>query len=126
MTRLPAPPPDLFDLHRLETDEPKADEASSLPWTRLALVYMSALGAALLFRFPSWALLGFPLAALVTQSLRPWRWPHRIFSAAVFAAYAAQITSIVVSPAGWGFRFAAAFVLFLAAGFMLGLQMDEF
>jgi hypothetical protein len=123
--RIGAPPPDLFDLRPVEPEEPAPPEASpSLSW-RLALVYLSALGAALLFRFPRWAVLALPLAALATQAVRRLRWPYRIAFAALFAAYAAQISSIVNSPAGWGFRFASAFVLFLAAAFFWGLQTDE-
>jgi hypothetical protein len=129
MARIPpagAPPPDLFDLRPVEPEEPVPPAApSSLSWARLAIVYLAALGAALLFRFPPSAVLALPLAALSAQAVRRLRWPYRFACAAVFAAYAAQISSIVNSPAGWGLRFASAFVLILAAAFFWGLQVDE-
>lgn len=122
-----APPPDLFDLRPVEPEEPAPPEASSsLPWAWLALVYLAALGTALLFHFPTWAVLALPFAALAAQTLRRLLWPYRFASAAVFAAYVAQISSIVVSPAGWGFRFASAFVLLLAAALCWGVRMDGF
>ena len=120
------PAADLFDLPSIEREEPAPSSASSsLPWRWLALVYLAALGGALLFRFPAWAVLALPLAALAAQSVRALRWPYRVASAAVFGAYAAQISSIVVSPAGWGFRFASAFLLFVVVASCWGLQVDD-
>src|SRR2546423_5239217 len=85
------PAADLFDLPSIEQEEmAPSDASSSLPWRWLALVYLAALGGALLFRFPAWAVLVLPLAALAAQSVRGLRWPYRFASAAAFGAYAAQ------------------------------------
>jgi hypothetical protein len=122
------PPParpaaDLFDLPPTGPEELASSGTSSLPWRRLALVYFGALGCALLFRFPTWAVLALPLAALAAQSVRRLRWPYRVASAAVLSAYVAQISSISVSPAGWGFRFASTLVFLVVVAW--GMQIDD-
>lgn len=127
MEQLPSsvrPAADLFDLPPIEPEElAPSGTSSSLPWRRLALVYFGALGGALLFRFPTWALLALPLAALAAQSVRGLRWPYRVASAAVLSAYVAQISSISVSPAGWGFRFASTLVFLVVVAW--GMQVDD-
>jgi hypothetical protein len=98
--------------------------STSLPWTRIVLVAVPALGVALLSHFPPWAILVLPVSALAAQVVRRRRWPYRLAAAAVFAAYAAQLIRIALFP--WAFRFAAAVVLFAAAAFFWGLLLDEF
>lgn len=118
------PAVDLFDMPPIEPEElAPSDTSSSLPWRRLALAYFGALGCALLFRFPTWASLALPFAALAAQSVRGLRWPYRVASAAVFSAYVAQISSISVSPAGWGFRFASTLVFLVVIAW--GMQVDD-
>ena len=124
--RLPpaGPAVDLFDLPPIEPEElAPSGTSSSLPWRRLALVYFGALGVALLFGFPNWAVLALPLGALAAQSVRRLRWPYRVASAAVFSAYVAQIFSISISPAGWGFRFASTLVFLVVVAW--GMQVDD-
>lgn len=97
---------------------PSPEAASSLPWTRLTLVAIPAVGVALLSHFPPWAILVLPVSALAAQTVRRRRWPFRLASAAVFAAYAAQLIQLALFT--WAFRFAAAFALFVAAAFCWG------
>jgi hypothetical protein len=117
------PPPDLFELRPAVSSEKPTTE-SSFPWRRLALAYLLALGAALLFRLAPWAVLAFPAAACLAQTVYRFRWPYRVISAVVFAAYAAQIGGVIVSAAGWGVRFGASFVFGLTLAFCWGLRTD--
>jgi hypothetical protein len=118
------PPPDLFELRPAVPVKRQEAAQSPFPGRRLVIVYLLALSSALLFRFPAWAVLALPLAAGVTQLVCRLRWPYRIASAAVFATYLAQLSAVIVSPAGWGFRFTSMFVFCLAGAFCWGLRMD--
>ena len=96
----------------------------SLSLLRLALVGAPAIGVAVLFRFPPWAVLVLPAAALASLAVRRWRWPFRAACSAALAAYTAQLIQLALFT--WAFRFGAAFALFMAAAFCWGLRMDEF
>jgi hypothetical protein len=119
-------PPDAFDLPAPAADLGELVEPPAVPWARLAAVGVAGLGVAWLFRFPPWALIGLPFAAVVSQVLQEWRLPRRIAWTAVAAAYLAQIGDMVVSPITWWLRFGFFFVLIGAAVVFFGLRMDEF
>lgn len=105
-------------------ETPARQSTGSWGWLRLALTGLLSLVAVLGCRFPAWAVLVLPTAALATQAVRRWRWPFRAACSAVLATYAAQVMQLALTT--WAFRFGASFALFMAAAFFWGLRMDEF
>jgi hypothetical protein len=128
-TGAPAAPPDLFDAPPSSSTVPEDGDGGTptapLPFGRLIgyAGVVTALG--FLFRFPTTLLFLLPFVGVgLSLAMRS---PHaRPFAYVVFASgFAAQVTSIFITPFTWMMRFGFFFALLGALGAIIRSQLKQ-
>jgi hypothetical protein len=124
-----AAPPDLFDGVRLSSartdDQADTDRRAGYGLGRLVAYAAFVTGLGILFRFPTTLLFLMPFAgvalAVVTRSASARPFAFTLFT----AAFAAQVTSIFITPFTWPLRFGFFVALFGGFGALTRTQLRD-
>jgi hypothetical protein len=77
-------------------------------------------------RFPLWITMAMVCAAVTVELFAQWRRVSRVYWTVLLAVFAAQATSLFVTPFTWPLRFIFFFLLVGAGVFFYGTQTNDF